>query len=289
VSRIGRTALVGFLLLVLFPLLAVGQVLLLHGWRGDGTNWNECVHVMTAAPYNIDPDQIFSPSLPNSVSLVEWTANVAKYIDSLPEDVRLTVIAHSFGGTSILFLFIVAHHVEKGDLAQWAIDLGDQDAELGSIITALVSFPDPDLFVRAARRVNRVFLYHPALGGGCLACSACGDVQVPLICDDAVRDMCVLTTTKDMLFSADEIEALEVPVVDIYGTHTWCPGVCLPISESDGSVSLSGQRLFLTKENYHEIDGGAICHIDFIINMRHAAEDLIKIAFSTKERQAASQ
>ena len=49
---------------------------------------------------------------------------------------------------------------------------------------------------------------------------------------------------------------------------------------TDGSVSSSGQRLFLTAENYHEVDGGAACHADFIINQRSAAEDLVRIIFT---------
>ena len=277
----GRTALVGLLLLALFSFLAASQVLLLHGWLGDGSNWNECVHVMTAEPYNVDLHQILAPSFPNNVSLVEWTVNIATYIDSLPEGANLTVITHSFGGTSILFLLVIAHHVEQGNLAQWAIKLSSQDQDLSPIVDQLLSLPDPNLFVRVARKIKEVFLYHPALGGGCFACSACGEVPVPLLCDDSLRDMCVLETAKDLLFSADEIASLKVPVVNMYGTHAWCLGPCLGASDTDGSVPISGQRLFLSGENYHEVDGGAVCHADFIINLHHAAEDLVKLVLAS--------
>lgn len=282
-SEIRRTALVGLILLALLPFVAIGQVLLLHGWHGDSSDWDECIRVMTTAPYNIDPQSIMAPSLPNEVSLVDWTVNVANYIDSLPHDAHLTVIAHSFAGTSILFLLVVARHVERGDLAQWAIGLSKQDPDLSPISNALLSLADPNLIVRAARRVQKVFLYHPALGGGCYACSACGEVPIPLLCDASLRDMCSLETGKELIFGKDDVTALNTPVVDIYGTHAWCVGPCLGASDSDGSVSISGQRLFLSGDNYREVDGGAVCHADFIINLHHAAEDLVKLVFAKKE------
>ena len=270
----------GSLLLALFSFLAMGQVLLLHGWLGDSSNWDESVRIMTAAPYNVDPQQILAPSLPNDVSLVDWTVNVATHIDSLPEGANLTVIAHSFGGTSILFSLMIVHHVEQGNLAQWAIGLSNDDQGLSSIVTSLLSLPNPDLFLRAVGKVRQVFLYHLALGGGCFSCSACGEVPIPFLCDAAVRDMCVLGTAKDLLFSADEVTSLTVPVVDIYGTHAWCLGPCFGASDCDGSVSISGQRLFLSGDNYQEVDGGVVCHADFIINLRSTAEDLVRIIFT---------
>lgn len=279
----------GSLLLALFSFLSVGQILFLHGWLGSSSNWNECIRVMRGAPYRIDPTQVLALSFPNDVSLVNWTVNIATYIDSLPDNARLTVIAHSFGGTSMLFLLVAAEHVEKGDFAQWAIKLSDQDQDLSSIVGQLLSIPDPDLFVRAARRIKEAFLYHPALGGGCYACSACGEVPVPLVYDAAVRDMCALQTAKDVIFSEDDIASLTVPVIDIYGTHAWCIGPCLGASDSDGSVPITGQRLFLSTDNYHEIDGGAVCHADFIINMHHAAEDLMKVVFARKEGLASAR
>ncbi|HDL86352.1 MAG TPA: hypothetical protein ENH11_08535 [Candidatus Acetothermia bacterium] len=288
-STLKRIALVGSLLLALFSLVATSQILLLHGWLGDSSNWNECERVMTAAPYNIDPEQILTPSLPNNVSLVGWTVNIADYIDSLSKDAKLTVIAHSFSGTSILFLLVVARHVKQGNLAQWTVGLTKKDQDLSSIVNELLSLPDMGLFVRAVGKLERVFLYHPALGGGCFACSACGEVPVPLLCDDSLRDMCILGTAKSIIFSADEVASLKVPVVDIYGTHAWCLGPCLGASDTDGSVPISGQRLFLSGKNYHEMDGGAVCHADFIINLRHAAEDLVKIIFAKKEDRATAR
>lgn len=243
---------------------------------------------MTSAPYNIDAKGILAPSLPNEASLVDWTVNIAEYIDSLPQDVRLTVIAHSFGGTSILFLLIVARHVREGDLKQWASGLSSAEQALAPIMASLLLVPDPDLFVRAASRLKDVFLYHAALGGGCHAC-ACGEAQVPLVCDDSVRDMCALGSGEGILFSADEIAALNVPVVDIYGTHALCLGQCFGAPDTDGMVQIDAQRLFLSSQNYHEIDGGAVCHLDFIINLRHAAEDLVSIVFSKKGGQVAAR
>jgi len=219
-SRIHQTALVGLLLLVLFSVVGFSQVLLLHGWLGDGSNWNECIRIMTAAPYDFDSQRILSPSLPNDVSLVDWTVNIATYINSLPEDVKFTVVAHSFGGTSILFLLVVAHHVGQGDLAQWVIGLNNQDPNLSPIIDALLSLADPNLFVRAARRVQKVFLYHPALGGGCYACSACGEIPILLLCDDSLRDMCSLEMGKELIFEKDDVTALNIPsLVSTARTH----------------------------------------------------------------------
>ena len=143
--------------------------------------------------------------------------------------------------------------------------------------------------MRAARKVKGVFIYHPALGGGCLACSACGKVPIPLLCDDSLRDMCVLGTAKDLLVSADEGASLMVSVVDIYGTHAWCLGPCLGAVDCDGTGPISAQRLFLSGENYHEVDGGAVCHADFIINLPHAAEDLVKTVYATKEDPVAAR
>ena len=284
-----RTALVGFLLLALFSSVVAGQVLLLHGWHGASSNWKECIRVMTSAPYSIDPQRILSPSLANEASLVDWTVNVAQYIDSLPNDSHLTVIAHSFAGTSVLFLLVIARHVEEGDLGAWAVGLSNKDKALLPIVTSFLAVSDFDLFARAASKVKAAFLYHPALGGGCLACSACGEVPVPLVCDDAVRDMCLLQTGKEDLFNGDQMEALVVPVVDIYGTRAWCLGQCFGASDTDGIVSVSDQRLFVSADNYHEIDGGAVCHIDFILNGHHAAEDLVKIVFARKASLASSQ
>ncbi len=281
-----RTALVTFLLLTLFSFYGLGQVLFLHGWLGDSSNWRECRRVMIAPPYSIDPEDIYAPSFSNGVSLVDWTVNIASYIDSLPENSELTVVAHSFAGTSTLFLLVAARHVEEGDLVPWALGLVDRDPGLSSIVNALLSLPDTDIFVRAASRVKQAFLYHPALGGGCYACSACGEVPVPLVCDEALRDMCILQTGKGLIFSAADIASLTVPVVDIYGTHAWCLGPCLGASDTDGSVSISDQRLFLSGKDYHEIDGGAVCHADFILNIHHAAEDLVKIVFAKKESLA---
>ena len=101
--------------------------------------------------------------------------------------------------------------------------------------------------------------------------------------------MCALKTAKEVLFNAEEIESLTVPVVDIYGTRAWCIGQCLGAADTDGIVPIDSQRLFLTAENYEEIDGGAVCHLDFIIDVRNAAEELVKIVLARRGSPVASR
>jgi len=99
------------LLLAAFSFSAEAQILLLHGWHGDGSNWEETVQVLTEPPYRFDPEEILAPTLPDTVSLVSWAGNIAAYIDSLPAGEPLTVVAHSFAGPASLTLLIAALHV----------------------------------------------------------------------------------------------------------------------------------------------------------------------------------
>jgi len=160
--------------------------------------------------------------------------------------------------------------------------------ELSGIASELFSLDGKDVWVRAAARIGRLFLYHPALGGGCFACEACTGVPLPFVCDAAVRDMCALSTGKDVLFSREEIEPLSVQIVDIYATRFGCMGNCFGAADTDGFVPEAAQRLFFTAPNYRELQGKAHCHTDFITD-RAAAADLCGIMFPVPAPQEAGR
>lgn len=287
-------ALAGFSLLALLSFYTAGEVLLLHGWMGSGTAWTVSKHLLSEEPYLVDPEDVLTPSLSNRASLVTWAGNIASYLDALPAEARVTVVAHSFAGPASLLLVVASRHMEEGDFEVWAGSLVDKDPALHEISSALLALDDRKVWVRAAGRISKLFLYQPALGGGCLACSACGEAPLPpsmpepvgeivssVVYDDAVRDMCLLTTTKSILFDRGEIASLEIPVVDIYAVHEGCPGPCLGASfpSTDGYVPLTEQRLFLSGPNYREVSGGDHCHLDLILNLGGAAEALFRIVF----------
>ncbi len=295
-------ALTGAFLLALFSYIAVGEILLLHGWLGSGTVWTVSRHILREEPFCIEPHAVLSPTLPSRVSLVTWADNIASYLDTLPTEASVTVVAHSFSGPSALFLLIVSRHMEQGDFEEWAGTLVEKNPALTRISSALLSLDDRDIWVRGALRVSKLFLYQPALGGGCLACSACGEAPLPsflpepvgelvgsVVCDDAVKDMCLLSTVRDTLFSPEEIDLLQVPVVNIYTIRSGCPGPCVGIPDTDGYVPLMEQRLFLSAPNYHEVAGGAHCHTDFILNLGSAAADLFRTIFPSATDQEASR
>jgi hypothetical protein len=290
------------LLLALFSYVSVGEILLLHGWLGSETGWTVSKHILSEEPFYIDPHEVLSPTLPNRVSLVRWAGNIASYLDTLPAEASVTVVAHSFSGPSALFLLIVFRHMEQGDFEEWASTLVEKDPALTRISSALLTLDNREIWVRGARRVSELFLYQPALGGGCLACSACGEAPLPsflpesvgelvgsVVCDDAVRDMCLLSTVRNALFSPEEIDSLQVPVINIYAIHPDCLGPCAGIPNTDGYVPLMEQRLFLSAPNYHEVAGGAHCHTDFILNLKGATTDLFRIIFPSEPDQEASR
>ncbi len=281
-SGLRRGALTGLFLLALFSFLADGRILLLHGWLGSGGNWAEVERLLRDEPYRLDPQSIMTPDLPNRAGLADWVENIARYIDSLPDATRLTVVAHSFAATASLFLLIAAHHLAAGDYESWAEDLSTQDPAFCPISSALLVTIDRGMLADAVDKIGRLFLYHPALGGGCFAC-ACGEVPLPFVCDDSVDDMCLLESNKGMIFSRGEIFSLGIPVVNIYGTRKGCAGPCLGAGGTDGSVSLDEQRLFLDAPNYQEVSGGEECHTDFIVNADHAAERLLQIVFPSAQ------
>ncbi len=264
--------------LVAFSCVAEQQILLLHGWHGSGSNWDEVKQVLTDPPYLFNPHDIFAPTLPDTVSLTTWAENIASYIESMPVGEELTVVAHSFAGPATLLLLIAAQHMEQGDYSTWLATLIKSAPELSRIATELSSVADKGVWIKAAKRVSKLFLYHPALGGGCFACDACGGIPLPLVCDAAVQDMCALSSGKDILFSQDEIAHLPVQIVDIYASKLGCAGNCLGAKDTDGFVPETAQRLFFTTPNYHEIPGKKHCHVDFMID-HAAAADMCAIIF----------
>jgi len=297
-----RAALAGALLLALLSSVAEGEILLLHGWLGSGAVWTASRQILREEPFCIDPHEVLNPTLPNRVSLVTWANNIASYLDTLPVEASVTVVAHSFSGPSALFLLIVFRHMEQGDFEEWAGTLAEKDPALTRISSALLALDEREIWVRGARRVSKLFLYQPALGGGCLACSACGEAPLPpslpepvgkivgsVVCDDAVKDMCLLSTVRSVLFSPEEIDPLAIPVVNIYTIHPDCLGPCAGTPDTDGYVPLMEQRLFLSAPNYREVAGGAHCHTDFILNLRGAAADLFRIVFPSEADQEASR
>jgi len=277
------------LILLLIPLAAHGDVLFLHGWMVNGVTWAVARLILAEEPYDIPSDQILSPTLPARVSLVRWADNIARYIDRLPEGTKLTVVAHSFSGPASLFLLVASRHIEDGDLRGWAESLQDRDPDLSRVASELSAIADPEAWLAAAKRVEVLYLYQPALGGGCLACTVCEGAASTgrsiirffdaLACDDAVKDMCLLGRTKGIVFSPEEIGALEVPVVDVYTVSTGCAGPCEGRAETDGFVPLADQRLFLTAPNYREAFGGYHCHVDYVLNLSGALDDLFSIMF----------
>jgi len=277
------------LMLLLVPLVVHGEVLLLHGWMVNGLTWATARRILVEEPYKIPSDQILSPTLPARASLVRWADDIASYIDRLPEGVKLTVVAHSFSGPASLFLLVASHHIEDGDLEGWAESLRDRDPDLSRVASELSAIADLEAWLAAAKRVEALYLYQPALGGGCLACTVCEGAASAgmsiisffeaLACDDAVKDMCLLERTKGIVFSPEEIGALEVPVVDVYTYSSGCPGPCAGRVGTDGFVPIADQRLFLTATNYHEVFGGYHCHADYVLNLESALDDLFAIVF----------
>lgn len=274
-----------------------GKWLLVHGKGGDASDWDEVKNVLQS--YGVPSDNIYVPDLPNNVMLHEWTNNLVNWMDSqgmlsLP-DGSVKVIAHSFGGAVTLYSLRATYELEYGNVYTLASDIrNDCNAfasgspnkeaclEIAKGLETLGANPAiANKWIEAAKKIQGVYLYHPALRGGCAACTG-GWVETW-----TAASICALGTVDIHLWHP--ISSLTWDgcnkIVNIYGFGSrWgCIGWCtftgtgahdkslqddhqrlLPGGDGDTGTSVSG--------TYTELFGGYHCHD---LDERNAPEDLV--------------
>lgn len=284
-----------------------GKWLLVHGKAGDASDWYEVKNVLQS--YGIPSDNIYMPGLPNDVMLHEWTNNLVNWMDSqgmlsLP-DGSVKVIAHSFGGAVTLYLLRATYELEYGNVYTLASDIrSDCNAfapwspnkeaclEIASGLETLGANPAiGSKWIEAAKKIQGVYLYHPAIRGGVCACPG-GWTE-----NWTAASICALETVDRHLWYP--ISSLTwddcKKIVNIYGfggNGVSCSNpICLiPLcwNECTGAhdkwVQDGHQRLLpgddgdesTQKEGlYTELFGGYHCHNDFAENKHNAPKALV--------------
>lgn len=283
-----------------------GKWMFVHGSGGNPKDWEQVKLIMEHSPYSIQDSYIKVVDLEayNHSKLGDWTNNLVNWMESagilsLP-DGSVKVIAHSFGGAVTLFLLRATYELQFGDIDQlesdintrcnrfwpwsWAKDacdeIGDRLHELGTNSNMV------DKWIKAARKIGGVYLYHPTIRGACLVCTG-------QLLEEDYASMCALGTVDIKLWYPISRLMWEdcKKIVNIYGfggngIGCWAfMGCGWGTGAHDARVQDDHQRLFShengatntqTQGAYTETFGGYACHGDFQDRYKHnAAEDLV--------------
>jgi pimeloyl-ACP methyl ester carboxylesterase len=201
---------------------------LLHGVGGSGRDWRY------VAPALAQQGQaVLRPSLPHRAGLFAWAENIVGFFEEsgLLEraDRSVLIVAHSFGGAVVLFFLKTAYELEHQNLARLEaqLDCGRlQGRAVGACQKikagwqALLSDPARAYkWVRAARKIKHVFLYHAALRGACGA-----DLDLWGLGGDATASLQLLAQLSDFFYHPLEHISWEgqITVVNLYGEENIC-------------------------------------------------------------------
>jgi pimeloyl-ACP methyl ester carboxylesterase len=263
---------------------------LLHGVGGSGRDWRY------VAPALAQQGQaVLRPSLPHRAGLFAWAENIVGFFEEsgLLEraDRSVLIVAHSFGGAVVLFFLKTAYELEHQNLARLEaqLDCGRlQGRAVGACQKikagwqALLSDPARAYkWVRAARKIKHVFLYHAALRGACGA-----DLDLWGLGGDATASLQLLAQLSDFFYHPLEHISWEgqITVVNLYGGRKYMLSLC-GLSGNDSMLSYEQQRLSAEAPGYRELFFDQRSHFDFALSPaggRQLAAALSKLAHSEK-------
>lgn len=246
---------------------------LLHGiWPGSGRDWRYVASVLSK-----QGQTVLRPTLPGRAGLFPWANNIVQFfeeqglLDRADKSVR--VVAHSFAGAAVLFLLRTAYELNSNTLADLQTRL-DCAQFLGRAAQAcreiedgwsalLADSSEAQRWMTTAQKIERVFLYHPALQG---ACGTCLDFLG--FGGGTTASLCLLSELGSFFFSpiAQVTWAGTIPIVNLYGGMDWMLSLC-GLRENDFALSRSQQLLRLPDESgcYREIFSGSHMHFAFAV------------------------
>ncbi|MCI2430460.1 hypothetical protein LM602_08045 [Candidatus Acetothermia bacterium] len=249
--------------------------LLLHGiWPGSGRDWR-----FVAPLLREQGAMVLRPSLPARAGLFAWAEAIVGYLERVPSE--LYVVAHSFSGAATLFMLRTAYELQHGNLKTLIARLDCASftgraayacRQLSEGWQQLLSETErATRWIGAAKKIERVFLYHPALRG---ACGACWDLW-GFGGGDTTASLCLLAEIAGWLFTPIERVTWEsaIAVTNLYGGSEWMLSLC-GLQDNDFALRLEQQRLSLEGHNYREVFVGRQLHFAFALR-RSAAEKLV--------------
>lgn len=244
---------------------------LLHGVGGSGRDWR-----YVASELNRSGQMVLRPSLPNRAGLFAWAENVVEFFaqSGLLEhkDRSVYVVAHSFSGAVVLFLLRTAYELDHQNLSSLETQLvcaqlrgraARACQQIKSDWRALLGDPQrAQRWMRAAAKIEHVFLYHPALRGACGA-----DLDFLGLGGDATASLQLLEQLSDFFYLP--IEHLswdgQVTITNLYGGREWMISLC-GFSENDSMLSYEQQRLLREAPGYRELFFDHRSHFDFALS-----------------------
>ncbi len=248
---------------------------LLHGiWPGSGRDWR-----FVAPLLQEQGATVLRPSLPARAGLFAWAENVVNYLEGT--SAQIYVVAHSFSGAVTLFLLRTAYELDRGSLETLHASLdctsftGRAAYACGQLLEGwqqLLSDQERAArWIAVAQKVERLFLYHPALRG---ACGACLDIW-GLGGGDTTASLCLLAEIADWLFTPIERVTWDsaIAVTNLYGGSEWMLSLC-GLQDNDFALRLEQQRLSLEGGSYREVFVGRQLHFAFALR-RSVAEKLV--------------
>ncbi len=259
--------------------------LLLHGiWPGSGRDWRYVAPMLEEKGA-----AVLRPTLPSRAGLFAWAENIVGYLEAAPT--KLYIVAHSFSGAATLFLLRTAYELQHGRLETLSERLACESftgraARACQQLQAgwqqlLIDTERAARWVRAVQKIERLFLYHPALRG---ACGACWDIW-GIGGGDTTASLCLLAEIADALFSPLERVTWDgaIAVINLYGGSAWMLSLC-GVQSNDFALRLAQQRLGAEHSNYREVFVGTHTHFAFTLR-RSVAQKLVELLDSFVEER----
>lgn len=266
--------------------------LLLHGiWPGAGRDWR-----LVAPLLQERGATVWQPNLPARAGLFAWAENIVGHLEAAPT--KLYVVAHSFSGAATLFLLRTAYELQHGRL-ETLIERLACESFTGRAAYAcrqiqegwqqlLADSERAAHWIGAAKKIGRVFLYHPALRG---ACGACWDIW-GIGGGDTTASLCLLEIVADRLFSPIERVTWDgaIAVINLYGGSAWMISLC-GVQSNDFALQLAQQRLGAAYQhsNYREVFVGTHMHFAFALRRSVAQRLVEQLEIFVREKEVSNE
>ncbi|MCX8103263.1 MAG: alpha/beta hydrolase [Candidatus Bipolaricaulota bacterium] len=240
---------------------------LVHGiWPGSGRDWRYVAPALAG-------QTVLRPTLPGRAGLFEWAQNVVQVFEEhrARPDRSIRVVGHSFGGAVVLFLLRTAYELDREtlpelyarlDCARFAGRAGQACRQIHEGWRRLLTDPQQALrWIRAAQKIERVFLYHAALRGACGAC-----LDLVGLGGDTTASLCLLEDLGEFLYLPIEHVTWgeAIPIVNLYGGGEWMLSLC-GLRENDFALSHRQQTLAAASCAYQEIFFDTHMHFAFAL------------------------